>query len=100
MNIATDVEFETFREHLSHYEIKRAADEIWKIVGGLDKRFKNRTIPSCKTDPEKAKQIISELVNEVWKIAYMIEPFLPETSERYLNIEEPDEPLTPLFPRI
>ncbi|MEK7089741.1 MAG: methionine--tRNA ligase [Patescibacteria group bacterium] len=102
MNIATDVEFETFREHLSHYEIKRAADEIWKIVGGLDKKIQEtEPFRLVKTDPEKAKQIISELVNEVWKIAYMIEPFLPETSEKIFKIlKNPSEPLTPLFPRI
>jgi methionyl-tRNA synthetase len=102
MNVATDTDFETFREHLSKYEIKKAADEIWKIIGELDKKIQDtEPFKLVKTDPEKAKQIIGELVSEVWKIAYMTEPFLPETSEKIFKaLKNPSEPLTPLFPRI
>jgi methionyl-tRNA synthetase len=102
MDLATDAEFETFRTFLSNYEIKKAADEIWKLIGELDKKIQEtEPFRLVKTEPEKAKQIISELVSEVWKIAYMTEPFLPETSEKiFAALNNPTEPLLPLFPRI
>lgn len=102
MDFANDNEFEILRDHLSKYEIKRAADEIWKIIGELDKKIQEtQPFRLVKTEPEKAKQIIGELVGEVWKIAYMTEPFLPETSEKIFRaLKNPSEALTPLFPRI
>ncbi|MCX6788489.1 MAG: methionine--tRNA ligase [Candidatus Jorgensenbacteria bacterium] len=102
MDFANDNEFEILRDHLSKYEIKRAADEIWKIIGELDKKIQEtEPFRLVKTEPEKAKQIIGELVGEVWKIAYMTEPFLPETSEKIFRaLKNPSEALTPLFPRI
>ncbi len=102
MDFANDNEFEILRDHLSKYEIKRAADEIWKIIGELDKKIQEtEPFRLIKTEPEKAKQIIGELVGEVWKIAYMTEPFLPETSEKIFRaLKNPSEALTPLFPRV
>ncbi len=102
MDFANDNEFEILRDHLSKYEIKRAADEIWKIIGELDKKIQEtQPFRLVKTEPEKAKQIIGELVGEVWKIAYMTEPFLPETSEKIFRaLKNPSEALTPLFPRV
>lgn len=102
MNVATDDEFAAFREHLAKYEIKKAADEIWKLIGELDKKIQDtEPFRLVKTDPEKAKEIIAELMNELWKIAYMVEPFLPETGEKiFTALKNPSIPLTPLFPRI
>ena len=102
MDLATHEEFKSFRKHLAAYEIKKAADEIWKIVALLDKKIQEtEPFRLMKTDPEKAKEIIKELVRELWRIAFMLQPLLPETSEKLLAIlRNPKEPLAPLFPRI
>lgn len=102
MDLGTHEEFKSFREHLARYEIKKAADEIWKIGAVLDKKIQEtEPFKLVKTNPEAAKEIIKELVRELWKIAFMLQPFLPEMSEKMLNIlRNPKESFVPLFPRI
>ncbi len=101
MNLATDGEFASFRTHLDAYEIKKAADEVWRLAASLDKKIQEtEPFRLVKTDPEAAKKIIKELVRALWVIGFMLQPFLPETSEKILNIlRAPKEPFAPLFPR-
>lgn len=102
MDFARDADFEIFRNYLNTYEIKKASDEVWKHISEMDKKIQDtEPFRLVKTEPEKAKQIIAELVGELWKIAYMIAPILPETSEKmFMALRNPQTPLTPLFPRI
>jgi methionyl-tRNA synthetase len=102
MSIAHDAEFETFRNYLSVFDIRRATEEVWKLIGNIDKRIQEtEPFRLVKTEPEKAKEIIRELMGEVWKIAYMLQPLLPTTSEKIINIlKNPSEPTPALFPRV
>lgn len=102
MDFATDDALESFRSYLDKYEIKKAADEIWKLIAELDKKIQEtEPFRLVKTEPEKAKEIIKELLSELWKIAYMTAPFLPETSEKiFFALRNPKELPMPLFPRM
>jgi methionyl-tRNA synthetase len=102
VDIVHDPVFAAYRDHLARYDIKRAAEEIWKIISALDKRIQEtEPFRLAKTEPEKAKELIAGLVHEVWNIAAMLHPFLPETSDKILNIlRNPKEPIKPLFARL
>lgn len=102
MDIVHDPVFAAYREYLAHYDIKRAAEEIWKTIGMLDKRIQEtEPFRLAKTEPEKAKELIAGLVHEIWNIVAMLHPFLPVTSEKILNIlKNPKEPIKPLFARL
>jgi len=86
---------------LGRYEFNVAADLIWARIGAADQRMSDEApFKVVKTDPEKGKQIIVELALELFHIACMLTPFLPETSKRIkqtvLENKKPDI----LFPRI
>jgi len=97
-----DETFVAYRELLDVYEIKRGAEEIWNRISLCDKKIQEtEPFKLIKTDEKKAKEILTELVNELWNIELMLRPFLPETAEKiYAILKKPSEPIIPLFPRI
>jgi methionyl-tRNA synthetase len=52
-------------------------------VSDLDKIIQSeQPFKLVKTDPEKGKKIIKELVERLYLIAEMLEPIIPTTSEK------------------
>lgn len=99
---AKDAELYSYDGHLEGFDIKKAADVVWSGIAVLDKKIQDtEPFKLVKTDPEKAKGLIGELVGDLWRIAYRVEPFLPGTSETIVAIlKNPPDPLPVLFPRI
>jgi len=90
-----------FIEAIEKYDLKTAMDFIWEKIQAADKRIQaTGPFKLVKTEPEKAKKIIGELLSGLSEIAKLLLPFLPETAEKILNlIETGKAPETPLFPR-
>lgn len=97
-----DEKFDVYRELLDRYELKKAAEEIWIRIAECNKRIQEtEPFKLIKTDEARAKEILTELVGDIWEIEFMLRPFLPETADKILHIlKNPTEPITPLFPRI
>ena len=76
-------------------------DFVWEKIQTADKKIQEtEPFKLVKTKPEKAKEIISELLSELSEIAKLLLPFLPETAEKILNlIKTGKAPDHPLFPR-
>ena len=91
---------EIMRSHVEKYEFNSAIDTIWKEITGLDKLIQeNKPFEIIKTDSQKGKEEILNLVQRLWRIATMLEPFMPETSKKIKEaIKENKKPET-LFPR-
>ena len=93
-----------FREYFAIYEtydIAKAADYVWKKIGELD-QFIQKTEPFkvVKVDEEVGKKIISQMVVELYEIARMLNPLMPETNVTIKNlIKENKKPERSLFPR-
>ena len=90
-----------FLEALDLYEIQKASDIVWMFITKLDERIQE-TAPFklIKTDRAKAEKIIRELVADLYTVSRMLNPILPQTSERIKNmVKENSMPPTPLFPR-
>lgn len=102
VNFEKNEVFHSYNGYLNQFEIKKAMDEIWKKIAELDKKIQDtEPFRLIKNDPEKGREILKYLVNELQYIGYLLEPFLPETSKRIISIlENPSDQLPALFPRI
>lgn len=97
-------EWEDFSEYFSYlekFEINKAADFVWKEIGEMDKYIQeNQPFRVIKEDVEKGKEMISSLVVRLYSIARMLNPILPETSDKIKSlIKENKVPGKPLFVR-
>jgi len=90
--VSSDIEF---------FDLNRAMCIIWGLIEELDE-FIQRDEPFkvVKVDKEKGREMIQGYVKLLSHIAQSIEPFLPETSEKIINlIKQNKKPETPLFLR-
>lgn len=90
-----------FFDTLEIFDIKKAADFVWHRIQMLDKKIQEaEPFKVVKTDKKNGKSLIIELTLELYTIARMLHPLLPETSEKLKKlIEENKKPPAPLFPR-
>jgi methionyl-tRNA synthetase len=90
-----------FFEILETYDIKKAADLVWGKIQILDKKIQEtEPFKVVKVDLEKGKELITEMVLELYAIARMLHPLLPETNEKLKKlIRENKKPEAPLFLR-
>jgi methionyl-tRNA synthetase len=93
-----------FTEYFSIYEtfdIKKAIDFVWDRIQNLDKKIQEtQPFKVIKIDEIKGKEMIKELVLELYTIARMLNPLLPETNEKLKKlIRENKKPIEPLFLR-
>lgn len=94
-------DFTEFFGFFEKFDIKQAADYIWREIGELD-RFIQETEPFkvVKVDEVKGKKLISEMVLRLYQIARMLNPIMPETSITLKKlIKENKKPAQPLFLR-
>lgn len=88
---------------LEKYQIQQAMDHIWRLISWTDTFIqKQEPFKTIKTNPEKAIEDIKRLLTQLWTIANLLAPFLPETSAKIVAvIKNPTlENIPRLFPRI
>ncbi|MEK7572303.1 MAG: methionine--tRNA ligase [Patescibacteria group bacterium] len=93
-----------FTEYFKLYEefdIKKAIDYVWDRIQILDKKIQEtEPFKVIKTDEKKGKEMIKELVLELYTIARMLNPLMPEISIKIQKlIRENKKPEQPLFLR-
>lgn len=77
-------------EALDTYHISNGITEIWSIIARTNK-YIDETSPwslaksEDENDKEKLKSVMFHLAESLRKIAILIDPFMPETSEKILN---------------
>ncbi|MCE9549183.1 methionine--tRNA ligase [Candidatus Nomurabacteria bacterium] len=94
--------FETYYgKEMGSFNSKKVLDEVWTKINVLDKKINDeKPFSLFKTDPEKAKIIVTTLVMFLDEVAFFLRPFLPETSEKIREIiRERKMPEQPLFLR-
>lgn len=90
----TDVE-----KYLNEYKFNEAIGAIWILITEADKKI-NQDKP-WELNGEKAKEVLTDLVKRIQAIAFNLQPFLPETSEKILKqFSGQIKSASPLFPRI
>jgi methionyl-tRNA synthetase len=92
---------EDYATALEHFEIQKAVEIVWQHISALDAKIQiSEPFKLVKTDKEKAIGIISELVAELYLIGRLLEPVLPATSEKIMQLIKANKsPTQPLFLR-
>ncbi len=89
---------------MNNFEFSKSFDCLWKKVNSLNKRIdEEKPWSVIKTDPSAGKKILESLASDLLEVAVLLEPFLPETSEKIIEIfsaEKIEPPKTPLFPKL
>ena len=76
-------------------------DLVWKKIQEADERItQEEPFKVIKEDVEKGRKIISELVAELYWIARMLHPFMPETNEMIKAAVKENKKPENLFPRL
>lgn len=90
-----------FFESIKNFEINKAVSIIWRNISVLDEIIqKTKPFEVVKTNPDTAKNLISNLVFSLKNISVMLSVIIPETSEKINKcIEENKKPEKPLFLR-
>jgi methionyl-tRNA synthetase len=97
----TPVDYVEFEKKFATYEINKVCNSIWEKIELADKYIDdNKPFKAIKEDKQKGEEAIRHLLGELWVIAHLLAPILPETSEaiKKLMIEKKAPP-QPLFMR-
>lgn len=91
---------EEYNDTLGLFEFNKTMDYIWERIGIADVKItEEEPFKLIKIDPDKAKEIIEELVIEVYHIARLLNPFMPETSEKIKEVVLQNKKPETLFER-
>ncbi|MFA5095602.1 MAG: methionine--tRNA ligase [Candidatus Paceibacterota bacterium] len=90
-----------FFDYLEKFDIQKATEYIWHKISELDKSIQEtEPFKVVKVDKIKGEKIISNMVVQLYEIAKMLKPIMPETSEKIKKlIKENKKPEKPLFLR-
>jgi methionyl-tRNA synthetase len=85
---------------LEQFRFDRATEQIRASIAGLDQLIQiKQPFKLVKSDQVEAKKIMVNLVDQLWIIAVLLEPFLPETAMKIQTaIKNREVPI--LFPRL
>lgn len=94
-------EFENMQEYFAFYdsfEINKAVDYVWNKIGEMDSYIQtNQPFKIIKTDKLTGEKMITDLVVQLYSIARMLNPIMPETSTKIKELiktnKTPDKPL-------
>jgi len=94
-------EYKNFREKEEGYDHQGAMDIIWERIKSLDTFIaENEPFKKIKIDELGAKTDVAFLLVGLYKVAKMLAPFMPETSEKIVfAIENSEMPEAPIFAR-
>ena len=101
--IQTPALLKQYRASMDALAFDKALDAVWAIIGGMNK-YIDETKPwtLAKTEPEKAKTILLEIIFTLKEVALCLQPFMPQTAAQMQQRLKPGpiEKYAPLFPRI
>ena len=70
-----------YSEHLKNYEYNKALDHVWSMINGADLFIaENEPFKVVKVDIEKGRALVSKSILDIYGIAVLLEPIMPETS--------------------
>ena len=90
-----------FFDILESFDLKKATEFVWEKIGELDKIIQDtQPFKVVKVDEDKGREMIKDLVLELYTIARMLNPLMPETNVKLKQlIRDNKKPETPLFLR-
>lgn len=69
-------------ESFNEYNLQKASEIVWERISKIDAKIQEtQPFKLVKEDKEAAKKIIISLVQELYTVALLLQPFMPETSD-------------------
>jgi methionyl-tRNA synthetase len=88
-------------EAYHQYMLSTVADSVWQQIGALDHRIQHdEPFKVVKTDPDRGRELIRELVVELAHIAERLSPIMPDTSATILRAVSSNTKPVNLFARL
>lgn len=89
-------------ECVESLNINRYTNHIWEIFAGLDRKIQEtEPFKLFKTDPEKAKAIVKEMMETFYTTVCFATPILPCSAPQIITqIEKREMPASPVFNKI
>ncbi len=89
-----------YTEALEQFDVKGAIDEVFRYIQRLDQQIADtQPFKVIKTNPEEGRELILALTQELYTIARMLNPFMPETSKQIKDAVVENKKPGNLFPR-
>jgi len=90
-----------YEELVNNFQFDKALELIWGKISFYNKYVDQEKPWELKEKPEKLKKILQNLLEGIKDIGEKLQPFLPETAERILEIfkQERIKKVKPLFPK-
>jgi methionyl-tRNA synthetase len=80
--LGDDASLEELKGNIDRFEFNKAIDYIWREMGEMDAHIqKTEPFKLIKTDKARAKEVVADLVVRLYRVATILEPFLPESSK-------------------
>ncbi len=91
-----------FIKSLENFDITSACNFIWHLIQQTDATIQSKEpFKKIKTSPEEAKKDLKWILSELCRIAKMLEPIMPETSQKIIELIKLNKtPEKPLFLRV
>ncbi len=89
-----------YGEYIISLDLNKAMDIIWRKLSEIDLLIQEKQpFKLIKTNEMEAIEVVSSLVRELFVVAKMLEPFMPETSAKIQEAIINNKSITPLFLR-
>ncbi len=87
-----------YKKAIEDFNLQLTMNHVWIYISNLDKSIQDeQPFKVIKLNKEKGIEIIKKTVKELAHIAKLLEPFLPDTSRKIINLvlanKTPDAPL-------
>jgi methionyl-tRNA synthetase len=92
-----------YAKYMDELSFDKALDAVWSVIGSMNK-YIDETKPwtLTKTEPEKAKNILLDIIYVLRQVTKWVAPFMPATAKEMETRLQPGPvgKYAPLFPRI
>lgn len=87
-------------KHLDSFEIQKAAFAIWSWMQDLDDLIQEqKPFEVAKTNKVAAEKQLKYMLKQLAEIAFLLQPFMPETSKKIISAIRANKKPENLFPR-
>lgn len=88
-------------DFIDTFEFNEELNHIWYEIGAIDQVMTNeKPFAVIKTDEERGRRLITQMVEQMYIVARRLAPFIPATSEKILAAIKENKKPDNLFPRL
>ncbi len=92
---------EKYQKAMEEIKLHEALESIWQLISACDEFVdRNKIWELVKTDSEKTDKALRALFGALKEISHLLEPFMPETSQKILEQLRQNKKTAALFPRL